>query len=120
MLLDSNIIIYSTQPGFEYLHDFFQKNQPKVSAISKVEVLGFHALTADDRRDLEMFFQTLEILPVSDSVVDQAVLLRQQQRMKLGDALIAATAVTYKLPLATRNVSDFANIAQLQVVNPIK
>jgi len=38
--------------------------------------------------------------------------------MKLGDAIIAATALEYGLPLATRNTVDFRHIDSLQIINP--
>jgi predicted nucleic acid-binding protein len=38
--------------------------------------------------------------------------------MKLGDALIAATALLHDLPLVTRNEEDFKHVAGLRVLNP--
>jgi toxin FitB len=38
--------------------------------------------------------------------------------MKLGDAIIAATALEHGVPLVTRNVDDFKHIPGLQVINP--
>lgn len=38
--------------------------------------------------------------------------------MKLGDAIIAATAVEYGVPLVTRNVDDFKHISSLRIINP--
>lgn len=55
---------------------------------------------------------------MSEAVGEGAILLRQTRRMKLGDALIAATALLYDLPLVTRNVDDFKHIAGLQIINP--
>jgi hypothetical protein len=37
--------------------------------------------------------------------------------MRLGDAIIAATALVHDLPLVTRNVDDFQHIAELEVNN---
>jgi toxin FitB len=48
MLLDSNIIIYAALPEYGVLQDFIEKHAPAVSAISRVEVLGYHLLTAQD------------------------------------------------------------------------
>jgi predicted nucleic acid-binding protein len=38
--------------------------------------------------------------------------------MGLGDAIIAATALEYDLPLVTRNEDDFKHIAELKIINP--
>ncbi len=39
--------------------------------------------------------------------------------LKLGDAIIAATALTHHLPLVTRNPSDFAGIPNLRLIDPL-
>jgi hypothetical protein len=57
-----------------------------VSVISYIEVLGCHKLTEDDRQFLEQFFQTAERLPLSETVVQWAIKLRQQRKMSLGDS----------------------------------
>jgi predicted nucleic acid-binding protein len=44
--------------------------------------------------------------------------IRKFSRMKLPDAIIAATALVYGLTLVTRNVADFKNIDGLKLVNP--
>ena len=51
-------------------------------------------------------------------VAERAVALRQKQKMGLGDAIIAATALVHGLTLVTRNVDDFKHIAGLEVQNP--
>lgn len=56
MLIDSNIIIYAAQPAHETLRRFIAQHAPAVSAISYVEVLGYHRLTAAERSLLEAVF----------------------------------------------------------------
>jgi len=51
-------------------------------------------------------------------MIEQAIQLRQQKKMKLGNAIIAATAVAYGIPLVTRNEEDFQHIAGLDLKNP--
>lgn len=118
MLLDSNIIIYAAKPEYASLLDLIAKHAPAVSAISQVEVLGYHLLTQPDRRNFEDFFAASTILPISDSVLSKAIELRQTRKLKLGDALIAGTALAYGLTLITRNVADFQWIAGLSLLNP--
>ena len=38
--------------------------------------------------------------------------------MGTADAIIAATALEYGLPLVTRNADDFKHIAALELMNP--
>jgi predicted nucleic acid-binding protein len=120
MLLDSNIIIYSVMPQYAGLRVLIAQHAPAVSAISLVEVLGYHRLSAAARQDFEGFFASAIVLPVSRDVLDEAVQLRQRRKMTLGDALIAATAVVHSLTLLTHNPSDFAWIPGLQVVDPLQ
>jgi predicted nucleic acid-binding protein len=118
MLLDSNVIIYSTLPEHQALRDWIRGESPWVSDISYVETLGFHNLQAEDRALLETFFSTADAIPMDPRVLDRAVALRQRRRMSLADAIIAATALVHVLTLVTRNVDDFRWIEGLTLLNP--
>ena len=117
-LIDSNIIIYAAKPEHPDLRRFIAEYTPAVSAVSYVEVLGYHGLAEKDRLFFEAFFAAAPALPLSDTVLQQAVRLRQVKKMTLGDALVAATALTYKLTLVTRNTKDFGWIDGLSLLNP--
>lgn len=120
LLLDSNIIIYSTNPFYDSLQAFIAQYDCCVSLISKLEVLGFQNLQEKDKKILEDFFETAEtIIPVSDEIIDKAIQLRQQRKMSLGDAIIAATALEYDLTLVTANTKDFNWITSLNITNPL-
>ena len=118
MLIDSNIIIYAAKPEHTALRTFIEKNAPAISAVSYVEVLGYHRLTNDERRHFEAFFAAATILAISDEVVERAVNLRQTKKMSLGDSLIAGTALTHNLTLVTRNTSDFDWLQNLRLFKP--
>ena len=108
MLLDSHLIIYASQPKRGALRRFIARKVLYVSVVSKVETLGYHKLDENEKRFLEEFFDAADILPVSQSAITAAIRLRQDRRMSLGDALIAGTAFSQDLPLATHNTKDFA------------
>lgn len=118
ILLDSNIVIYTTKPGFDSLQRFLSDNDLSVSIISYVEVLGYSKLSLQDRAALEEFFASIPLLTLSPDVADTAVLLRQNRKMSLGDSIIAATALVNDLPLITNNQKDFEWIAGLTLLNP--
>jgi len=119
MLIDSNIIIYSIKPEHALLRQFIADQNPFVSAISYLEVLGYHQLTRQDQQDFEKFFQVAPLIPVSFPILQRAVILRQQAKMSLGDAIIAGTALEHGLTLVTANVKDFQWIPNLKVINPV-
>ena len=119
MLLDTNILIYMAQPGGEALQAQMVSTSPAASLIARVEALGFQSITAGERERMDKVFAWVEVLPVDDAVADAAILLRQARRMKLGDALIAATALVHSRTLVTRNTRDFEWIAGLSLLNPL-
>ena len=119
MLLDSNTIIYSIRPEFSELRQLIAERNPAVSAISYVEVLGYHRLTRSDKEDFMAFFHASRMIPVSPPVLEQAVQLRQQRKISLGDSIIAATAMLNHSTLLTANVSDFQWIPNIRLLNPL-
>ncbi|MHB8337846.1 MAG: type II toxin-antitoxin system VapC family toxin [Ignavibacteriaceae bacterium] len=119
-LLDSNIIIYATKPANHFLRKFISENTPFVSALSYLEVLGYHNLDKDEKKYFEIFFNASDLLPLSKEVLDIAVNLRQKQKMTIGDSLIAATSIRYNLTLITRNTKDFSWVKELHIINPFE
>ncbi len=118
VLVDSNILIYASKPEYPGLVGFIESHAPAVSAVSYVEVLGYPNLPDRERQFFEAFFATATMLPISDAVLDRAVGLRRLKKMKLGDALIAGTAVAHGHALATRNTKDFDRIDGLTLIDP--
>ena len=119
MLLDSNVIIYASQSEHAALRELIAEQSPYVSAISYVEVLGYYDLTLEERKFFEQFFQSANVLSISEPVLVEAVKLRQLRKMTLGDALIAATTLVHGLTLVTRNQKDFEWIPNLSSLNPV-
>jgi predicted nucleic acid-binding protein len=120
MLFDSNAVIYSAKPENQSLRELIAKNAPAVSMISRVKVLGYHRLTETQKEYFEKFFKITPLLPVTEEIILKAIALRQQKKMSLGDALIAATALVHDLTLVTHNVKDFEWIDDLSVLSPFE
>ena len=118
VLLDSNIIIYAAQPQHQALVAYLREFEVCYAKISQIEVLGYHLLKTGDRKLFEVFFSHATGFALSEAVVMEAISMKQQQKMSLGDALIAATASVHGLRLFTRNVRDFDHLIGLQVVDP--
>ena len=119
MFFDSNLLIYASKPAQRGLRDFLFEHLRAVSDITRLEVLGYHALGPLERRSLEQFLDYAAIYEVRPYLIDAAIELRQQKSMSVGDAIIAATALHSGLTLATHNTKDFAWIEGLDVVDPL-
>lgn len=121
-LLDANAIIdyigdKLTQRAAVAMDNLID-DELNISIVVKIEVLGFDGEPAEMQK-LNDFLALALILPVDDLVANKAIDLRKaHKKLKLGDALIAATALVYDFTLVTRNTKDFQIIAELDCVNP--
>jgi predicted nucleic acid-binding protein len=118
VLIDSNIFIYAILPEHEKLRKRLEKKRICASDITRLEVLGYHLLGNADREDLMQLFELADVFPVSSSIIDLAIRLRQNRKMSVGDAIVAATALECAESLMTRNVKDFGYVEGLTVVDP--
>lgn len=107
ILLDSNVLIYLMNGQKPSLFDWLSQFDTAVSVITRIEVLGFHKLTQQQKEIAGDLLNISHQLMISDDMIRRTILLKQQRPIKLGDALIAATALSYQMPLATYNSQDF-------------
>ena len=82
--------------------------------ITEIEVLGF----SDIPEAIIELVEGATIFQLDQRVVKQTIAIRKKQKIKLPDAIIAATAIVHGLTLITRNTKDFLKIKGLKVVNP--
>jgi predicted nucleic acid-binding protein len=118
-LIDSNVII-----------DFFNKSlpdrgrdllfniEPIISIITLIEIFSGNKASPHEIKELKDFCEIATIHNVDRDVALIAIDIRIKNKIKLPDALIAATAIFYNLVLITRNISDFKTIEGLEIINP--
>jgi len=58
-------------------------------------------------------------LKTSDFASKGSNLIRKSKKIKLPDAILAATAIVYDLTLVTCNSDDFKNIPELKILTPL-
>ncbi|MFN4257117.1 MAG: type II toxin-antitoxin system VapC family toxin [Saprospiraceae bacterium] len=118
-IIDANLIIYFAQPGFAWLNHHIQTDDTHFSTLTKVEVLGFSKIKPHEKLFFEVYFDSINPLPLTDAIIEKAIELRQAKKMSLGDSIIAATALVHGLVVYTHNTADFAGIVGLQLIDPI-
>jgi predicted nucleic acid-binding protein len=118
-LIDTNVII-DVSGGLmpEDIRKIVLQIPLIISAVSYMETLGWHRATPAQLHVIKNFMSRAIILPINTPVVERTISIRQQKKIGLGDAIIAATALVHDRTLVTRNVSDFKSIENLIVLNP--
>ncbi len=69
---------------------------------------------------LGSFVESVTVLPLTDEIADKSIEVRKIKKMKLPDAIIAATAMVHDLVIISRNTKDFEDLDGLKVINPHK
>ena len=118
MLLDTNIVIYACQPDGDWLTPWTAHPEAAIASVTWIEALGFTGISQGEQSAILNFINASPTYALDREVIEQAIKLRQQKPMKLGDAIIAATALEYHIPLITRYEADFKHIAGLDLRNP--
>ena len=122
-LLDTNIIIDAVggcDPAIKVLEQSVASEWVGYSAITRLELFGYPELDPKEESALECVVGELDEVAVTAGIIDRAIQIRHSTRIKIPDAIIAATALTVDAVLATRNESDFKSVEGLLLVNPWK
>jgi predicted nucleic acid-binding protein len=72
-----------------------------VSQITRMELLGFPGLQAEEEAVISAFLQTCHVSLLDTSVEKVAIALRRRAGLKLPDSIVAATALTHGWQLLT-------------------
>lgn len=122
-LWDTNTVIYFLQKQFpasaeQFVDSTLQNSPPAISAITEIELLCWKT---DNEKDLEVLYKFIEeatVFELEKAIKLKTANIRKTCKIKLPDAIIAATALIYNLTLITRNTEDFKRIDGLIIVNP--
>ena len=123
-LIDSNLFLYAAAKEREavvFLDLAVESEWAGYSTISRLELFGFPDLKLEDEGKLKELLGCFSEMGVTREVVDRAIDVRKERRrIKIPDAIVAASALVMNARLATRNTDDFRNIRGLQVVDPFR
>lgn len=112
-LADTNAIIYIFE-GKDYMLPFLV-NITSISVISEIELRGFYKITTKEEETIKSLLNDLEIISLDYQIKELAIQLKQNYKIKLPDAIIAATAIKRNLTLLTADI-DFVKIDELELV----
>ena len=120
-LLDSDVIIgylagKIPAPGMKIVSDIIDKSID-ISVISQIEVLRFND-TPENEKILVNFINSSIIHSLNIEIVRKTIDLCKQSKIKLPDAIVAATSLIENFVLVTRNIDDYKKIPDIELLNP--
>ena len=116
-LIDTNVILDfmggKLPAKSEYILSEIIDDQINLSAINKIELLGF----SNVEQVIIDFVSFAVIYHIDDEIIDKTIELRKKYKIKLPDAIIAATAIVNDFALISHNFRDFQRITELNFIN---
>lgn len=107
---DTNALIY-LQKGL--VTGSLPQGQHYVSIITEIELLSFSGLTAEQERVLHELLADMRSVSINEDVKRETIQLRRSRRLRLPDAIIAATAISLDAELIS-NDAVFRSIPGLR------
>ena len=123
-LIDTNILIYYYDDQLpsktvEMVDDIFSKSF-NISIITKIEFLGWQNYDERQYQKAVLFAEGAQVFFLTESIAKKAIELKRKKRIKLPDAVIAATCLVNNFSLVTRNQDEFKGIGALEIYNPFE
>jgi predicted nucleic acid-binding protein len=115
---DTNIVIYIANGT---LGDDIVSDEPIICpSIVHIESLGCPSIRSIEEQRVRELLSTLTTMPLTETIIERAIKLRQSKKMSLGDAIVASTALENNSQLWTVNIRDFEHIDDLDLLNPLE
>ena len=117
-LIDTNTAIdYLNDKLPENISELLDKISISLSVIVRMELLSWKKASVQQVQVLQQFINSCKVYNLDEPIILRAIELRKQYPIKLPDAIIASTGLTYKLTLITRNLADFKRIEGLNIID---
>lgn len=112
IIADTNFLLYVLKE-YPCVLPFLDK-KIGISVITEMELLSFSSLTAADDLVLKNLVLKCEVFQLDSRIKERAIFIRRKYGTKLPDAIVAATALEYNLPLVTAD-KGFRKIEELDL-----
>lgn len=90
-LLDTNIVLYLLK-GDQTLAQLLDTHVMYISFVTEMELLSFPGLSQVEEQEIQRFIAASYTIDFNHSIKQKAIQYRKKYRLKLPDAIIAATS----------------------------
>jgi len=89
-----------------------------ISVISRIELLSWNPKDPDDLSIYVDFVRFSNVFDLTELIIVKTIKIRKEKKLKIPDAIIAATALVNNLTLIADNDKDFSRVDGLTCLNP--
>ena len=114
ILLDTNAII-AVLDGHSIAKEIINNNILHISFITELEALSYQKLSASDRNLIQSFLSDCILLELNPEIKKNTIDFRIAYKLKLPDAIIAATANYYQLPSVSAD-KVFSKVKEIEII----
>ncbi len=113
-MLVTNILLYLLS-GNTTVADFLDQKTLFVSFVTELEMLGYSGLNEDENAVVERLLQDCTIIDINSEIKRTVIEMRRTNKLRLPDAIIAATSKYLNIPLMTAD-KDLIKINGLNIL----
>lgn len=113
-LLDTNAVLYILN-GDETLADFLFEKELYLSIISEMELFSYKNISDKEKAAIQNFLKDFIIINIDERIKFNTIEIKKSSSMKLPNSIIAATAISIKLPLVTSD-KQFKTVQNLDLI----
>jgi predicted nucleic acid-binding protein len=114
LLLDTNIALYLLS-GDETIADLLHNKTIFISFISELELLGYKGIIPEEQKRVEDFLAEATIVDINSEIKKITIAFRKSSKIKLPDAIIAASATYLNIPFLTAD-KDLAKMTDATII----
>jgi predicted nucleic acid-binding protein len=114
ILLDTNAII-AVLDGHSVAKEIINHNILHISFITELESLSYQKLTSSERDLIQNFLNECILLELNPEIKKATIDFTITYKLKLPDAIIAATANYYQLPVGSAD-KVFSKVKEIEII----
>lgn len=114
VLVDTNLIILGIG-GDEQVRELLEGHSLFISVITEIELLSIPFQRVQEERLMRDFISNCFVIELDGEIKRQTIQLRKVYKIKIPDAIIAASSIVKKLPLFTAD-KGFSKIPAVDIV----
>ncbi len=111
----TQILFFIFLGGDDTLVPLIEEKNLIISIITEIEILGYEALRGEELIQTKRFLNHCSSIGITSDIKEKAISIHRKYKIKLPDAIIAATSVSLDVPIITAD-NDFKKVKNSNLI----